>query len=134
MFEKLLSALPFTPGSVQELSFYAKRMRREVRIRQVGLVFIVFAFLIQIFAFFSPPQSTPVHSPNNLINGGFASAAGTPAHIVRRVSTTLPNIRPGDSVIIGAIVVVIASYFLFRSHLLAKESKIAITEQSGDTP
>ncbi|MHB1864995.1 MAG: DUF7927 domain-containing protein [Candidatus Saccharimonadales bacterium] len=75
MFEKLLSALPFNPGVVQQMSFYAKRMRHEESIRRIGLVFIVFAFLIQFFAFASPPKSTSAASPNDLIDGGFSSAA-----------------------------------------------------------
>lgn len=90
-----------------------------MRIRQVGLVFIIFAFVAQIFAIVSPPLSKPIGSANNLI---------------KRSSNALPNIRPGVSVIVGAVVVVIAGYFLFRSRLIVKESKIAITDQSGDTP
>ncbi len=75
MFEKLLSALPFNPSIAQQLSFYAKRMRQEESIRRIGLVFITFAFLIQFFAFISPPKSTSAASPNDLIDGGFSSAA-----------------------------------------------------------
>jgi uncharacterized repeat protein (TIGR01451 family) len=75
MFEKLLSALPFNPGTIQQLSFYANRMRQEEAIRRVGLVFIVLAFLIQFFAFTSPPVPTLAASPNDLIDGGFSSAA-----------------------------------------------------------
>lgn len=75
MFEKLLSALPFNPGIIQQLSFYGKRMRQEESVRRIGLIFIVFAFLIQFFAFVSPPQPTLAASPNDLIDGGFSSAA-----------------------------------------------------------
>jgi uncharacterized repeat protein (TIGR01451 family) len=75
MFEKLLSSLPFNPGAVEQIAFYAKRVRSEQAIRRVGLVFIVLAFLVQFFAFASPPQSTSADSPNDLVNGGFSSAA-----------------------------------------------------------
>lgn len=75
MFEKLLATLPFNPASIKQLSFYAKRMRQEEAIRRVGLVFIVLAFLIQFFAFVSPPVATLAASPNDLIDGGFSSAA-----------------------------------------------------------
>src|SRR5665213_2616510 len=75
MFEKLISALPFNPGTIQQLSFYASRMRQEQAVRRVGLIFIVLAFLIQFFAFVSPPVPTLAASPNDLIDGGFSSAA-----------------------------------------------------------
>lgn len=75
MFEKLLSSLPFNPSVAQQLAFYAKRMRQEESVRRIGLIFIVFAFLIQFFAFVSPPKSTSAASPNDLIDGGFSSAS-----------------------------------------------------------
>ncbi|HEY1646095.1 MAG TPA: hypothetical protein VGF75_07095, partial [Candidatus Saccharimonadales bacterium] len=75
MFDKLLSALPFNPGSIQQLSFYAHRVRKEQSVRRIGLVFIVLAFLVQFFAFVSPPSPTLADSPNDLIDGGFSSAA-----------------------------------------------------------
>src|ERR1700722_18394002 len=75
MFEKLISALPFNPNAVKQLSFYANRMRQEEAIRKVGLAFIVLAFLVQFFAFVSPPVPTLAASPNDLIDGGFSSAA-----------------------------------------------------------
>ncbi|MEI9913639.1 MAG: hypothetical protein WDN66_01355 [Candidatus Saccharibacteria bacterium] len=75
MFEKLISALPFNPSMVQQLSFYTNRMRKEESVRRIGLVFIVLAFLVQFFAFVSPPQSSSAASPNDLIDGGFSSAA-----------------------------------------------------------
>lgn len=75
MFEKLLSSLPFNPGIIQQLSFYANRMRQEQALRRIGLVFIVLAFFVQFFAFVSPPVPTLAASPNDLIDGGFSSAA-----------------------------------------------------------
>ncbi len=75
MFEKLLSSLPFNPGIVQQISFYYQRIRAEQNVRRIGLIFLVFAFLIQFFAFISPPVPTLAASPNDLINGGFSSAA-----------------------------------------------------------
>jgi uncharacterized repeat protein (TIGR01451 family) len=75
MFEKLLSSLPFKPSLIHQMSFYSKRMREEQSVRRIGLVFVVLAFLIQFFAFISPPQATLADSPNDLVNGGFSSAA-----------------------------------------------------------
>ncbi len=74
MFEKLLSALPFNPGILDQLSFYYQRVRAERSIRRIGLIFIVLAFLVQFFAFISPSQAALAQSPNDMINGGFNSA------------------------------------------------------------
>jgi hypothetical protein len=73
MFDKLLSALPYNPSLIHQLSFYAKRVRKEEAVRKIGIVFIALAFLVQFFAFVSPPQSTLADSPNDLINGGFGT-------------------------------------------------------------
>ena len=75
MFEKLLSALPYNPGILQQLSFYYERVRAERSIRRIGLIFIVLAFLVQFFAFISPPKAALAQSPNDMINGGFSSAS-----------------------------------------------------------
>jgi uncharacterized repeat protein (TIGR01451 family) len=75
MFEKLLSSISFNPSLVHQFSFYYKRMKAEKSIRRIGLIFLSLAFLIQFFAFISPPQPTQAASPNDLINGGFSSAA-----------------------------------------------------------
>jgi uncharacterized repeat protein (TIGR01451 family) len=75
MFEKLLSSITFNPSLIHQFSFYYKRMKAEKSVRRAGLIFISLAFLIQFFAFISPPQPTQAASPNDLINGGFGSAA-----------------------------------------------------------
>lgn len=75
MFEKLLSMLPYNPGLAHQMAFYSQRMREEAAIRRTGLAFIVAAFLIQFFAVISPPQPTVASSNNDLVNGGFSSAA-----------------------------------------------------------
>ena len=81
MFEKLLSNLPYNPSLVNQLSFYAKRMRREESIRRTGVIFLVLAFAVQFFAVLSPPQPTVADSVNDLINNGISgtNAAGEAA-------------------------------------------------------
>jgi hypothetical protein len=74
MFEKLISILPYNPGTIDRFYFYANRIRSEKNLRRLGLIFIVLSFLIQFFAFFSPSTPTLAASPNDLINGGFSSA------------------------------------------------------------
>jgi uncharacterized repeat protein (TIGR01451 family) len=75
MFEKLISLLPYNPSMVHQLAFYGRRMREESSIRRIGLFFIAMAFLVQFFAVLSPAQSTVADSTNDLVNGGFSSAA-----------------------------------------------------------
>lgn len=75
MFEKLLANLPYNPDLVKQISFYASRLRREQAVRRTGLVFIVLAFMVQFFAFISPPQSTTAYSSSDMVNGGVSSKA-----------------------------------------------------------
>lgn len=75
MFKKLLSNLPFNPSLIGQVSFYAKRMHREEKIRQLGVAFIVLAMVLQVFAFIAPPESTLAQSGNDIIRGGFTTQA-----------------------------------------------------------
>ena len=74
MFEKLLSSLPYNPSLVQQLSFYGRRMKRESSVRRTGVAFLLLAFMVQFFAFISPPQPTLASTSNDIINGGITSA------------------------------------------------------------
>lgn len=71
MFDKLLSALPSNPSLIHKLSFYSKRIRKEQAVRRIGLTFVVLTFVIQFFAFISPPVATSAESTNDMIAGGF---------------------------------------------------------------
>ncbi len=73
MFKKLLSNLPFNPSLIQQISFYAKRVKGERSIRKTGLIFVVLAMLVQVFAVISPPEPTLAESANDIIRGGFSS-------------------------------------------------------------
>lgn len=83
MFDKLLALAPYNPGLIHQLAFYGQRMHEESNIRRTGLVFIILAFFIQFFAVLSPPQPTVAGSSNDIINGGFSSAAEARAHCIR---------------------------------------------------
>lgn len=75
MLEKLLSLLPYNPGLAHQVAFYAQRMRDEASIRRTGLIFLLLAFMVQFFAFISPPAATVADSSNDLIDGGFTTKA-----------------------------------------------------------
>lgn len=53
---------------------------------------------------------------------------GSPTKQVESATTALPNTGPGTSLMIAALIVVLAGYFYGRANLLAKESKIAVKE------
>jgi uncharacterized repeat protein (TIGR01451 family) len=73
MFNKLLRNLPFNPSLIQQVSFYAKRLRKEASIRRLGVIFVVLAMAVQLFAVIAPPQPSLAVSGNDLIPGGFTS-------------------------------------------------------------
>ncbi|MCL2037828.1 DUF11 domain-containing protein [Candidatus Saccharibacteria bacterium] len=70
MFKKLVSNLPFSPSLISQLGFYARRLKKEQAMRKLGLVFTVFALVIQSFAIFSPPDSANAKSTNDVLYGG----------------------------------------------------------------
>lgn len=83
MFKKLLSNLPFNPSLITQVSFYARRMRKESALRRMGLVFLGLTMLVQMFAVISPPQSTLADSDNDILRGGFTSQSQAVAHCQR---------------------------------------------------
>jgi len=75
MFKKLVSNLPFSPSLVAQLGFYARRLKKEQWMRRLGLIFTVFALVIQSFAMFSPPESANAASANDMVPGGIGSVS-----------------------------------------------------------
>lgn len=75
MFEKLLSNLPYNPGLLKQITFYARRMRHEESIRRTGMIFVALAFTVQFVAFLAPPQASTAYSSSDMINGGISSKA-----------------------------------------------------------
>lgn len=73
MFRKIVSNLAFSPALVGQLSFYAKRMRKEEATRRIGLMFTILALIVQSFAVFSPPESANAASSSDFIRGGVSS-------------------------------------------------------------
>lgn len=74
MFRKIVSSLPFSPAIVGQLSFYAKRLRKEEVTRRTALVFVALALVVQFFVVFFPPVSANASSPNDLVNGGLGGS------------------------------------------------------------
>lgn len=76
MFKKLVSNLPFSPSLVGQLGFYAQRLKKEEWIRRLGLIFTVFALIIQSLAIFMPPESANASDTNDMCPGVSRDAAG----------------------------------------------------------
>ena len=73
MFKKLLGNLPFNPSLIGQVSFYARRMKRESSVRRIGLVFMVLAMGVQLLAAASPAEATLRCSTNDIIDCGFTT-------------------------------------------------------------
>jgi hypothetical protein len=75
MFQKLLSNLPFNPSLIGKVSFYAQRLKKEAFIRRLGVVFVLAAIGVQLFAMIAPAKPSLAASANDLKYGGFGSQA-----------------------------------------------------------
>lgn len=73
MFRKIVSNLAFSPALVGQLSFYAKRLKKEEATRRIGLIFTILALIVQSFAVFSPPEPANASSDSSFISGGFST-------------------------------------------------------------
>ena len=69
MFKKLVANLPFNPGLINQVGFYAERMRQEKSIRRLSFVFMALAMVVQTFAVVSPPEKSLASSRSHLMNG-----------------------------------------------------------------
>lgn len=70
MFRKIVANLSFSPALIGQLSFYAKRLRKEEVTRRLGLVFVVLALVVQSLVVFQPPESANASNPADMVDGG----------------------------------------------------------------
>lgn len=70
MHRKIISNLAFSPTTMDQVSFYAKRLKKEESVRRLGLVLVVFSMFIQIFAAMVPPEKSMAASNNDVVHGG----------------------------------------------------------------
>ncbi|MEK7471654.1 MAG: hypothetical protein AAB624_00200 [Patescibacteria group bacterium] len=69
MFRKIISNLPFNPGLIHQLSFYAKRLHAEESVRRTGVIFTLLAIGVQSLAILSPAQVTLATGDGDLVYG-----------------------------------------------------------------
>jgi hypothetical protein len=70
MFKKFVSNLPFSPSLIDQLPEYRSKLKREYRLRSIGLSILLLAFTAQLFITIFPAHPTNNTSPNNFINSG----------------------------------------------------------------
>jgi hypothetical protein len=70
MFKKIVSNLPFNPSMLNQVSFYAKRLKAENAIRRVGFGLMALALFVQIAAAAFPTKQVTASSTNDVINAG----------------------------------------------------------------
>lgn len=73
MFRKIVSNLTFSPALVGQLSFYARRLKKEETTRRLGLIFTALALVVQSLAVFSPPEAANAASASDFVRGGISS-------------------------------------------------------------
>lgn len=69
MFKKLVSNLPYNPGLISQVSFYATRLERDAYLRRLGFIFVALAMLVQLAAALYPAERSLASSQNHIING-----------------------------------------------------------------
>lgn len=89
MFRKLVANLSYSPSLVGELSAYDRRLKREVRLRGLGLIVALSAVVVQALVTFAPPESANPASASDLIYGGIS----TPDEILAAYDKNAQNFR-----------------------------------------
>jgi uncharacterized repeat protein (TIGR01451 family) len=78
MFKKLVTNLPYSPGLLNQVGFYAKRLKQEEFSRRIGMIFAVLALLVNInLSVFSPEPSVLASPGNDVITGGIYGSTAT---------------------------------------------------------
>lgn len=71
MFKKLVTNLPYSPGLLNQVGFYAMRLKQEEFVRRLGLVFGILALLLNLNLGLIAPEASVLASPSNdVVPGG----------------------------------------------------------------
>lgn len=73
MFRKIVTELAYSPALAGNLGDYIKKLRDERSKRQIGIIFVLLAIVVQLFATLFPPESANANNPDVLIDGGVQS-------------------------------------------------------------
>lgn len=89
MFNKILSNIAINPSALNQLSFYANRLKKEQAIRRIGLAFIVLSMLVQSVAAMFPAEQSLAASSNDIISGGVSGKAD----LVNKCNNNVQNVK-----------------------------------------
>lgn len=74
------------------------------------------------------PSSFDLYMTNTYGNTINIKVPASPTKQAEVAAAALPNTGPGETLMLGAVVVILAGYFYSRASLLARESDIAVKE------
>lgn len=109
MFRKLVNDFAYSPSTIEQLGTYATQLRREILIRETGLVFLGFSGIALAFTIFMSPEK---------------SGAPIPDHVARLVENTiheLPRLSTGTIAIIFLVVLILSLLLYIRARQLSHE-------------
>src|SRR5690606_31786593 len=69
MFRRLVSNLPFNPSLINQVGFYADRLRSETILRRMSFVMMARVVAVQSLAVITPPERSLAASSNHIQNG-----------------------------------------------------------------
>ena len=92
MFKKLVTNLPYSPGLLNQVGFYTKRLKQEEFVRRMGLIFGVLALLLNLNLTMFAPEASVLASPaNDVVSGGIY---GTSAKAMQDRAIAAMNASP----------------------------------------
>lgn len=73
MFQKLVTNLSSSPSLIGEVALYAKKLKKEINLRLIGIFVSIIAFAVQLIITIYPPEPSVTAHASNLIYGGITS-------------------------------------------------------------
>lgn len=145
MFRRLISNLPFSPSLIDQVALYSKQLKRESRIRGIGLVFLGAAVAFQCLGLLLLPTPIPsrletttsvlgAHIDSPVHNQGSATTLTRSNEIQSANKNLFPQISSMHGLLVSFTFIGLVAYFYNRSRLLAKELtlvKTNITSNGG---
>jgi len=116
-----MANLAFSPGLIRQVSAYRNRLRRETRLRGLGLVMLTLALAAQLFILNHSPQRLVTEVSSNCIQQ-MGQTNCLP------LSTSSPDHNKTLSILVLALMAAIATYLYIRSRLLNRELEVVRQE------
>ena len=115
MFKKLLANLPFSLGLLRQVSAYRHKLRRETRLRALGLGLLALAFVVQLFTLSYAPQRLVAEIPAGCIYNSAKSGCLPAGNLDKNKQLTL---------LVLGFMTAISAYLYIRSRLMSREIEV----------